>query len=137
MKSAEYFKRLKRAEIVTDNLKNKLNLLQENIKEVRGTNFQKDVIQTSSILSSVEEITIRMIELEQSIAEEMLNKINLQDKALIDINKLTNDIYISILIKRYLLNWDWMRIADSLNYSVQHIFRLHQKALNEFDNIIE
>ncbi len=42
-----------------------------------------------------------------------------------------------ILTERYLNNKSWEEIAELLHYSKQHIFRLHGKALNDFEIILK
>lgn len=40
--------------------------------------------------------------------------------------------YQLILEKRYLCFMQWEQIAVAMGYSIQHIYRLHDRALNEF-----
>ena len=38
-----------------------------------------------------------------------------------------------ILVRRYILEQDWDKIAEEMNYSYRHIIRLHKEALQNFE----
>lgn len=48
------------------------------------------------------------------------------------INSLKEVNYSILLCYRYVLNWDWIKIADFFHYSLSHVFFLHKKALKLF-----
>ena len=42
-----------------------------------------------------------------------------------------------LLVNRYINFYIWEKIAEDMDYSVVHIYRLHGKALKEFQNVME
>ena len=42
-----------------------------------------------------------------------------------------------LLVNRYINFYTWEKIAEDMNYSVVHIYRLHGQALKEFQNVME
>ena len=51
------------------------------------------------------------------------------------IDMLPDERYRDLLECRYLMLWDWRKIAKVMNYSESHVFRLHRAALQEFAKI--
>lgn len=47
------------------------------------------------------------------------------------IHTMDDDILVEVLERRYLLYQKWEEIADSMNYTVRHITRLHGQALKK------
>ena len=42
-----------------------------------------------------------------------------------------------LLVNRYINFYTWEKIAEDMDYSVVHIYRLHGQALKEFQNVME
>lgn len=84
------------------------------------------------------------------MAEAVVKIVDLQDEINQDINKLVElkrEItgliksvptveYQTVLEKRYLCFLTWEQIAVDMNYSMQHTFRIHEKALKEIEPFI-
>ena len=53
------------------------------------------------------------------------------------IDRLTDERHRDILKMHYIHHKTFSYIADCLNYTLRHITRLHQVALNELDRLVE
>ena len=73
----------------------------------------------------------KVIQYYDKLIELELNKQN-QGKQII--NRIDNDTYIRVLNLRYIQGLQWNNIANILCYSDTQIFRIHQKALQAFDD---
>ena len=60
-----------------------------------------------------------------------------RDKLMKRIHAIENFDYEFILESRYINGLTWVEIADEMGYSVRHVHRLHEKALEEFADIME
>ena len=74
----------------------------------------------------------KIIDLEEKINSEIDRYIDLKEELRTAINQVEDADEQVILRSRYLNFMKWEDIADYMNYSVQHIFRLHKEALNNF-----
>lgn len=78
-----------------------------------------------------------------AILTELLDKANREWEQLINLRteirqKIANiDSYVlrSVLIEYYVLQKNWEQVADDMGYSIQHIYRMHGKALHSYDKI--
>lgn len=79
--------------------------------------------------SRMADCVMKIIDLEEQISEEMVKLIELKKEIADTINTIENDEYKTLLEKRYLCWMTWEKIAVDMNYSAQHIHRLHGNAL--------
>ena len=133
-KLIEQLNELKKMNIIIDFHKNEtIRLANEffdiNKNNINDTSTDDYIIETDKIKKMYIETKTIAIELIQ-IYEQMRNEIKL------NIYKLHNDIYVSILIKRYLEFKNIRDVANALNYTDRHITRLEKLAINELNNIV-
>ncbi len=81
--------------------------------------------------SRMADCVMAIIELENEISAEMARLIELKKEISETINDIDNDEYKTLLEKRYLCWLTWEKIAVDMNYSVQHVHRLHGNALKQ------
>lgn len=79
--------------------------------------------------SSVERISMSIIELEECIEGEIIELTRLQKEISLAISAVNNPTYESILEMRYLLYYSWDQIIQDMGYSRRHVFKLHGEAL--------
>ncbi|MHB1652357.1 MAG: DUF1492 domain-containing protein [Desulfitobacteriaceae bacterium] len=78
---------------------------------------------------SLESIIAKMIDLEREINHDIDTLVDLKREIITVIKKITNPEYQTLLELRYLCFKTWEQIAVEMGYSMQHIFRIHQKSL--------
>lgn len=79
---------------------------------------------------SRENIIVKLIDLEDEINRDIDVLIELKTRIGRIIKEVGHMDYKILLEQRYLCFKPWEEIADNMGYSQQHIFRLHEKALN-------
>ncbi|MGN0597229.1 MAG: DUF1492 domain-containing protein [Ruminiclostridium sp.] len=81
--------------------------------------------------SRVEDCVIKIIDLEDSIKKDIEKLVDLKKEIMGVIKAVPNVEYQTLLEKRYLCFITWEQIAVDMNYSMQHIHRMHSAALKE------
>ena len=81
--------------------------------------------------STIEDCVIKIIELEESIKNDIEKLVDLKSEIMAVIKAVPNVEYQTLLEKRYLCFITWEQIAVDMNYSMQHIHRMHSNALKE------
>lgn len=81
--------------------------------------------------SRVEDCVIKIIDLEDSIKKDIEKLVDLKKEIMGVIKAVPNVEYQTLLEKRYLCFTTWEQIAVDMNYSMQHIHRMHSAALKE------
>ena len=81
----------------------------------------------------MEDTIIKIIDLENEINKEIDRLVDLKTEMTRIIGSVQNMEYQRLLELRYLCFRSWKQIADEMGYSKQHIFRLHNDALEKVD----
>ena len=81
--------------------------------------------------SRLEDCIIKIIDLEDSLKKDIEKLVDLKREIMGVIKAVPNVEYQTILEKRYLCFITWEQIAVDMNYSMQHIHRMHSSALKE------
>ena len=78
----------------------------------------------------MESVIVKIIDLENEIDEEIGKLIDLKQEIVSLIKQVKNPEYQTLLELRYLNFKTWEQIASEMHYSIQHTFRIHDKALS-------
>lgn len=78
---------------------------------------------------SMEGIIVKMVDLENEINKDIDTLVDLKREFVSIIKGVDNPEYQTLLELRYLCFKTWEQIAVEMGYSLQHIFRIHDKAL--------
>lgn len=81
----------------------------------------------------MESIIVKIVELEHQISRDIDTLIELKKDNVEIIKKVENPEYQTLLELRYLCFKTWEQIAVEMGYSIQHIFRIHAKALEKIN----
>ena len=79
---------------------------------------------------SMEDTIAKMVDLENEINEDIDALVDLKAEIMRRIKHVENTEYQTILELRYLCFKRWEEIAVEMNFSRQHLYRLHEKAEN-------
>jgi len=82
-------------------------------------------------VTRMEDIIVKIIALEDEINVDIDTLVDLQRKITDIIKRVSNPEYQILLELRYLCFENWEQVAGEMHYSVQHVYRLHDKALRE------
>ena len=83
----------------------------------------------------LEECTQKIMDLQAELCEAMADLVDVTCEISRAIQKIENYDYQDLLVKRYVLGKSWEKIADDMNYSEQHIHRLHGEALKKISDV--
>ena len=79
----------------------------------------------------MEDIIVKIVDLENEINHDIDNLVDLKREMVSGIKAVTDPEYQTLLELRFLCFRTWEQIAVDMNYSIQHIYRLYDKALKE------
>ena len=80
--------------------------------------------------SLVEEAALKVVELEEEIASDILDLVRVMKEIASTISRVDSMECRTILEMRYLSFMEWDEIISRMGYSRSYVFRLHGKALN-------
>ena len=80
----------------------------------------------------LEDCTQKIMDLQSELCEAVADLVDVTCDIARTISKVENYDYEDLLVKRYVLGEPWEKIAEEMNYSEQHIHRLHGEALKKF-----
>jgi len=92
----------------------------------------KEQVQASGSNDMIPNLIERMAALEQEINREIAVFVNRKHEIITQIHTLTNEIHVSLLLKRYVEYKRLEEIATEMGYTYVYIRELHKKALLEF-----
>ena len=81
--------------------------------------------------STMADAVCKIIDLQEEINKDIDRLVDLKREIMGVIKAVPNVEYQTILEKRYLCFISWEQIAVDMNYSIQHIHRMHSSALKE------
>ncbi|MGX7168932.1 DUF1492 domain-containing protein [Facklamia hominis] len=87
-------------------------------------------------ISRLEEIIVKVVMLEEEINKDIDELVDLKVKITEVINEVPDKEQQMVLEKRYLNFLSFEQIAVDLNFSIQHVFRIHKQALCSTEAIL-
>jgi len=87
--------------------------------------------------SSVERYACKLVDLTREIDRKIDAYVDLTREAEALIECVSDDKYRDILTHRYMLGWDWQKIANLIGYERRQVTRLHGYALREFQKVLD
>lgn len=103
-----------------------------NALATKATSTLTDMPKHKSVsTSSLEDIVVKIIDLQQSINQDIDTLVDLKREIIQVIQAVDDKELQTLLEKRYLNYCSWEQIAVEMKYSIQHIYRLHSRALSK------
>lgn len=99
------------------------------------TTFGEDKVQSTKKQSPMEEIMVKLIDLEQGVNDDIDELIRVKAEILETINQVEDINQQIILEKRYVACKTWDDIARETGYDRSTVYRNHGKALKEIEEI--
>lgn len=95
-----------------------------------------DRVQSSGSQEKMADTVARMIDCQNNIEKNIKKYMNMRENILEVLKLLDNADYIEVLYKRYFEFKKWELIACEMNYGWRGVLKLHGRALNAMDNIL-
>ena len=132
MNAKEY---LKQAFYLDKRINSKLEQVESlNALATKATSTLSDMPKSPSRgTSKLEDTIVKIVDLQEEINRDIDKLVDLKAEMVGTIKQIQNKELQVILEKRYLCFETWEKIAVEMNYSIQHIFRLHSKALKNIE----
>jgi hypothetical protein len=135
VKAKEYLGQIRKYDIL---LRNKMDIV-ENLREQATSitaKMDKVNVKSTSRTDRLEDTIVKIIDLENRILSDIEKITTLKGEVIKTIDAVDDGDMINILYKRYVHYEEWTQIADELAFSIQHIHRLHGRALLVVQSII-
>ena len=122
------------------NLERRVDTIKEQIEHYKSLVNDCSVTYSDSPKSTasnykLEECTQKIMDLQEELCEAMADLVDVTCEISRAIQKIENYDYQDLLVKRYVLGKTWEKIAEEMNYSEQHIHRLHGEALKKISDV--
>ena len=132
MNAKEY---LKQAFYLDKRINSKLEQVESlNALATKATSTLSDMPKSPNRGSSkLEDTIVKIVDLQEEINKDIDKLVDLKAEMVGTIKQIQDKELQVILEKRYLCFETWEKIAVEMNYSIQHIFRLHSKALKNIE----
>lgn len=131
MTAKECLQQIKLMEIKIGEKKMRMQSIRETINTVRAVNYTDVKVKEAPrehVSDSVSRLENAEQELMESAAELEEKKIEIMKR----IHRISRPEYVELLYLRYVEMMSWEAIAEKMCYSIQHLFKLHRKALTIF-----
>lgn len=93
---------------------------------------QGDVVVSGETSDPVADTVTKIISMEEYINRKIDKLIDLRRKITDQIDGMESRTFRNILTCRYVLMQNWNQISETMGYAVQHCYRIHGRALQEF-----
>lgn len=104
----------------------------------KATTLLSDMPKSKGSASSrVEDIIVKMMELQEEINQDIDDFVDLKQEIMQAIKKIETFDHRIVLEKRYLGFKKWEEIAVEMNYSIQHVYRLHGQGLQKIQQFLK
>jgi predicted RNase H-like nuclease (RuvC/YqgF family) len=88
-------------------------------------------------LTSLQDTIVRIQEAEERLNREIDRLMDLKKAIRATLDQLPNEFHRSFLEKRYLCFMDWAEIHKEMHYSSRWVYKAHQKALEEVQDLLD
>ena len=132
MKTKKYLGQIERYNRMIEFKTNELKTLREMALVIKSSGSDDMKIQSGSPKNKLEESCIEIADAEQELKALISRFLNAKKKIISEIEQLDNTNEYTVLIMRYVECRSMRDIAESLNYSVKNIERIHTNAIENF-----
>ena len=133
MNAKEYLSRginlERRVETITDQIEHYKSIVN------KCTVTYSDSPKSTTSSYRLEDCTQKIMDLQSELCEAVADLVDVTCDIARTISKVENYDYEDLLVKRYVLGEPWEKIAEEMNYSEQHIHRLHGEALKKISDV--
>ena len=136
MTAKEYLEQVYRLDREINTKLEEIETLRSMTGKVTGS-YEGETVSHSRNVHSLENIIIKLMEAENSLNGEISRLVDLKTEVKALLEKVENDSYRQILIKRYLCYLPWSRISYEMHYSRRWTLTKHERALEVVQKIMK
>lgn len=133
-KAKEYLKSIRTLDRTIKIKNEELHSLQLNLAQISSQPLNERVLSsnTSDTMKAIDTI----VDMQVEIRREVCNLVHLKNEARNKINQLSDSRYIDILTDYYINRKTWEQVADNMGYDLRWVYRLHGRALQVFEKLL-
>lgn len=135
MDTKSYLKRAMLAQAEISYLREQIQYLREKIMNVGGVVNDDMKVQTSKSYDTMGDTVASICDREEELKEKMDAYAKIERKVSEKIDEVKEQKYRDLLRYRYILGLTYDQIADRMSYSTRHIARMHDKAVEAFEQV--
>lgn len=135
-KAKFYLSQVYRLDKLIDNKLIELNTLKEMGTSISAVNYDIKV-KTSVHSDKVSNTIFKIIDLEENINEDINKLVDIKKDVIETIDKIDDNDLKCLLQCRYLQFKTWEQIAVEMEFSYQWVHKLHARALDKIENLID
>lgn len=136
MKAKEYLQQIKKCDKLIENKLSEIKSLYDLTTSIT-TGLKEDVVQSSGVTDKIGDTVSKIIDLQQEINDDIDSFVDLKREIMSVIDRIDDVNLIDILYKRYFKYETWERIATEMNFTYQWVCKLHGRALQKVQQLIE
>lgn len=134
MTAREYLEEIRSIDLQLRVKESELEKTRQDIYCLSATDYSKDKISGGRPMDISDKIA-KLDALREEINNDWGRLIDERKKAKVLIQKIRDHRYISVLIERYVNAKEWEQIGNSLDYSVDGLYKLHREAIHKFEKV--
>lgn len=134
-KAREYLEGIKKLDNLINSLIAEYESMQAMATKVTSVN-EGDRVQASGSQEKMADIVVKMVDYQNAINSNIDKYVDMKNNILEVLKQLDNADHISVLYKRYFEYKGWEVIACEMGYTYRWVTKLHGRALNSMDNIL-
>lgn len=137
MTTQNYLRQIEKCNAVIENQIISINQLDEMLCSISGKSLDPNKVQLSVRTDKMQEKIAKLVDEEAELAELIEKYLEAKKEIENKIAQVPNASYYRILMGRYVHNKTFKQIAIENNYSRKQVYRLHDKALDCFEEMFE
>ena len=130
-----YLERLEQCDARINAMQDKIDSLFEQATNITST-LRQDVVSGGGSRDKIGDPTAKAVDLGRKVEQQKSYYVDLQNEANEILNKLQNNVYYTILYRRYMLGDEWDVIAAEIGKGVRWTQSLHGYALVAFADLL-
>lgn len=134
MTTKEYLWQVDRLNSMIDNKLAEIYQMKTLVCSISVTNESEKVKKTFN-QDKMGDTIAKIVDMETETNKMIDDMLELKKKIIQQIEYIENTKYYDVLFCRYIRKMTYEKIAEKLNYSIVQVFRIHEKALEEFENL--
>lgn len=132
----EYLLSVKRLDAQINVRLSELEELQDKLKHITPVLSTDKVSGGGGVQDRMADAVARVVDLQQTINADIDSFADMKQEALALLDRMENPVYMTLLHRRYFLHHSFEKIASDMNYTYRWVTRLHGRALQEYEKLM-
>lgn len=135
MTTKDYLNQIREMDMLINNKIAEVTRLKEIAYSVKAVRYDKEYVQATPNIDKIGTAIAKIDEVNRTIDKMIDAYVDKKDEIVKQIDEMQKDVYYDVLYKRYVLFKPNYVIAEEIHYSERHVSRLHDTALDMFEEM--